>query len=245
MKIKNVVPTVSVLIALVCASQLFIHWNPEMLLRRDELPITMNDISKSPTEDFTGSLAGNDIGRLDGAEDFSKMSFDTDYMTAEPVGIIPTGVYSLKPWVDRYNTDIYKGRTKTGSRRAEVSTSGFDILGNYNQYYLLELPDHTYIPAQIPQSAVHAIEKGKKITLPIGQRVAIPDAAEKHLSASYKEYNIDVDGTFYAFDNEWQAEHHFTLFIMRFAASALLFFAIAVGLTFIGNEVIQKKDSDR
>lgn len=166
MKIKNVVPTVSVLIALVCASQLFIHWNPEMLLRRDELPITMNDISKSPTEDFTGSLAGNDIGRLDGAEDFSKMSFDTDYMTAEPIGIIHAGFYSLKPWVDRYNTDVYKGRTKTGSRRAEVSTSGFDILGNYNQYYLLELPDHTYIPAQIPQSAVDAIEKGKKLLFP-------------------------------------------------------------------------------
>ena len=68
----------------------------------------------------------------------------------EPVGIVQTDVSSLKPWVARYNPHTYHHRTTTGSRRAQVKASGFDLLGYYLQYYLLELPNHTYIVAQIP-----------------------------------------------------------------------------------------------
>lgn len=39
--------------------------------------------------------------------------------------------------------------------------SGFDIWDSYNQYYLVELPDHTFILAQIPQTEADAIVMGK------------------------------------------------------------------------------------
>ncbi len=147
---KTIIPAASVLLSLVCASLLFLNWNPEALFRQEETPVTMNDIEQGGAEDFTGSAAGENIPRLTGAADFSEMISSLDYATAEPVGIVPTDVYSLKPWVSHYNTHTYKGRTSTGSRRAEVSTSDLDIWGSYNPYYLLELPDHTYILAQIP-----------------------------------------------------------------------------------------------
>ena len=167
---KTIIPAASVLLSLVCASLLFLNWNPETLFRQEETPVTMSDIEQDGTEDFTGSATGEDIPRLTIAADFSEMISGLDYATAEPVGIVPTGVYSLKPWVSHYNTHIYKGRTTTGSRRAEVSTSGLDIWGNYNPYYLLELPDHTYILAQIPQTEADAIARMKASPFPSGRR---------------------------------------------------------------------------
>jgi len=238
---KNLIPAVSVLLSLVCASLLFLKWNPEALFKQEETPVTMNDIEQGGTQDFTGSAAGEDIPRLTGAADFSEILYDLDYVTAEPVGIVPTGVYSLKPWVSHYNTHTYKGRTTTGSRRAEVSTSSLDIWGNYNQYYLLELPDHTYILAQIPQTEADTIAKGESVTLPIGQKVGMTDIARSRLAAVCEEYGADLDGVFYAFDNEWQEEHHTTLLLLRFGAAVLLWFVLAVGLTLAGEKIFKRK----
>ena len=240
---KTIIPAASVLLSLVCASLLFLNWNLEALFRQEETPVTRNDIEQGGAEDFTGSAAGEDIPRLTGAADFSEMISGLDYATAEPVGIVPTGVYSLKPWVSHYNTHTYKGRTSTGSRRAEVSTSGLDIGGSYNPYYLLELPDHTYILAQIPQTEADAIARGESVTLPIGQKAGMTDAARRHLAAFCGEYGADMDGVFYAFDNEWQEEHHTTLLLLRFGAAALLWFVLAVGLTLAGNQIFKPEET--
>ncbi len=236
---KNIILTASTLLSLVCASLFFLNWNLEPLFKQEEPPVTMNDIEQGGTADFTGSTAGADIPRLNGAADFSKILYELDYVTAEPIGIVPTGVYSLKPWVSHYNTRTYRGRTTTGSRRAEVSTSSLDIWGNYNQYYLLELPDHTYILAQVPQAEADAIAKGKGLTLPIGQKVGMTNTARSHLAAVCEKYGADMDGVFYAFDNQWQKEHHSTLFLLRFGAAALLWFVLAVGLTLVGEKIFK------
>ena len=243
MKRTTIIPTVSVLIALVCAALFCLNWNPEALFKSEELPVTISDIEQNSLADFTGSLAGADILRLNGAEDFTEADFEVEYVTAEPVGIVPTGVSSLKPWVSHYNTHTYKGRTTTGSRRAEVRTSGFDLLGNYLPYYLSELPDHTYILAQIPQESAEAIEKGESVTLPIGQKIGMTDTARKHLSAICEEYGADMDGVFYAFDNKWQEEHHSTLLLIRFGAAALLWFVLAVALTLVGWKLFKSEEA--
>ena len=70
---KTIIPTISVLLSLVCASLLFLNWNPEALFRQEETPVTRSDIEQGSTEDFIGSAAGEDIPRLTGAADFSEM----------------------------------------------------------------------------------------------------------------------------------------------------------------------------
>ena len=52
---KTIIPAVSVLLSLVCASLLFLNWNPEALFRQEEMPVTRNDIEQGGAEDFTGS----------------------------------------------------------------------------------------------------------------------------------------------------------------------------------------------
>ena len=65
------------------------------------------------------------------------------------------------------------------------------------------------------------------------------DAARSRLAAVCEEYGADMDGVFYAFDNEWQEEHHTTLLLLRFGAAALLWFVLAVGLTLAGNQIFK------
>ena len=235
MKKTTIIPTVSVLIALVCATLFCLNWNPEPLLKGKEQPVTLSDIEQNLITDFNGFPAGEDIPRLTNAADFSEIIYLSDYVTAEPVGIVETGISSLKPWEDHYYTQRVKGRT-TGRqiRRPEITSSDWDLLGSYQPYYLLELPDHTYIVAQIPQETAKAIESGKSITLPIGQKVRMSNAARNELSAICEEYGADMDGVFYAVNDKWQEEHQFILFLLRFGAAALLWFVLAVGLTLAG-----------
>lgn len=87
MKKTTVIPTVSVLIALVCAALFCLNWNPEPLLKGKEQPVTLSDIEQNLTTDFNGFPAGEDIPRLTSAEDFSEIIYLSDYVTAEPVGM--------------------------------------------------------------------------------------------------------------------------------------------------------------
>lgn len=238
------IATVSVLIALVCATLFFFNWNPEVLFKLNEPMVSMSDIEQNITTDFIGSPAGSDIPRLNGAEDFSEIIYLADYVTAEPVGIVQTGISSLSPWEDHYYTQRVKGRT-TGRqiRLPEITSSGWDLPGSYLPYYLLELPDYTYIVAQIPQETAKAIEKGKSVTLPIGQKVSMTSAAQNELSAICEEYGADMDGMFYAFNDKWQEEHQFILLLLRFGAAALLWFVLLAGLIWAGCKLFKIEEA--
>ena len=240
-KKESIITTISLSLALICAFPVYLNWNPESLFKREETPITKSDIEQDGTEDFTGATAGEDIERLSGAEDFSEILYGIDYVTAEPVGIVPTGVYSLKAWESLYDTHVYKGRSSPGDRRAEVKRGDSVEQAYYNQYYLLELPDHSYILAQIPQEAADAIEKGEHITLPIGQKVGMMDMARDYLSDICGEYGADMDGVLYTFDNEWQEEHLSSISLLRTGTTVALWLVLSVGFTLVGTKIFGKR----
>lgn len=246
MKRLNIIAAVSVLTAFACAIPFFISWNPEALFKFNEPPVSIRTITQNITADFTGAPAGADIPRLTGAEDFSKIIHLADYVTAEPVGIIQTGISSLKPWEDRSYPQRVNGRaTGRQIRLPEVLSSGFDFSGSYQPYYLLELPDHTYIVAQIPKETAKAIEKGERVTLPIGQKVSTTRAARNGLSAVCAQYGADPDNMFYAFNDKWQEEHQFIFFLLRFGAAALLWLVLTAGLTLVGGKLFKSEEEDR
>lgn len=82
------------------------------------------------------------------------MVFDADYAAAEAVDVIPTDVYSLKPWAEPYTNRRVNGRIAKGRRKASVITSSFNMKDDYHQYYLLDLAYGSFILAQIPQNDV-------------------------------------------------------------------------------------------
>ena len=237
MKRITIIATGSVLISLAFAILFFVNWNAEIFFNFPKIPITLREIQQNPGTSFIGFSAGEDIPRLVGAEDFIEINFEIEYVTAEPVNIIATGVSSLKPWVSHYSTNTYKGRSTTKRPLKEIRTSGLDLLGNYLPYYLLELPNRTYILAQFPEKFVKEIKKGEHITLPIGQKVGMTDMTRKYLSNICREYEVDMSGVFYAFDNQWQGEHHTTLLLLRLGVASILWFVLAVSLIFVGEKV--------
>lgn len=244
MRKEKIIPYISTIIALAAAVLLFLRWDPEAFLREPQLPVTMADLKKGRTANFVGKPAGEDIPRLSGAEDFAGMASGAEGATVEPKGVIPTGVYSLQPWSSHYTAKTVNGRTTRGRRKAEVVRSPLGAREGYNQYYLLEMPDGTYILAQISQSTAAAIEKGEHVTLPVGRKVGMTNTARSYLSGICKEYGASMDGVLYTFDDGWYEEHSFTLFIMRFGAAAALFLVLAVGMVLVGNKVFRVESGE-
>ncbi len=237
-KIVNFIGTV---IGLLAAALVFLNWNPENLLKGKEPPVTLEDVEKNLGTDFAGSKAGEDIKRLTGKEDFENNYYQA--VTAEPIGIVKTGAYELKSWVDPYiRRRTRKGRVYGAPKRKEQflqyknPDGWFQNRADYLPFYLLELSDHTYILVQIPDRDARAIEKGKDVVLPIGKKIikGIP----KTLKSLCEEYDASTD-IYYAFEDEWYEKHHFILFLMRVGAAIVVLFAVAVVLIIIGNKVFR------
>lgn len=243
MKKGNIIAWISTVLGLVIAVIFFLRWNPENLWKPKDKPVTMSEIEQDLAKDYTGLTPGADIFRLSGASDFEDVWHYHNYVTAEPLDIISTGVYSLKSWVDPTSRTVRHGRTYNEKRKPEVITSPLNLWDDYNQYYLLELPDHTYILAQIPPDAASAIAKGKKVTLPIGRKVGMLPAAKSSLTKICDEYQVDTSGVYYAFNDEWQKKHYFFSFVLRFIVSAVLCLTIAVALMTIGNKIFKVEES--
>ncbi len=242
MKKEKLIPFISTILALAAAMLVYLNWNPEALLQGKEGPVSMEDIESGQVENFVGSKAGSDIPRLAGKDDFEKNR--SLIFTAEPVGIISTGTYELKAWADPYYSNGGKRRTgakkkKPQFRQYKNPNSILNDHADYLQIYLLELPDGSYILAQIPESAVRAIRSGKNITLPIGKKVSqgIPDK----LKALCEEYDAYIGGIYYAFNDEWQEEHKFLISLLRIGVTMAVLFILAVVFIFIGNKLFRVK----
>lgn len=242
MKKEKVIHFTSVIIGFAAAILLFLNWNPENLLRGEVQTVTMADARQNTGEDFTGLKAGRDIPRLQGKEDFENTF--SSVMTAEPTGIFATGIYELKSWVDPYTRRRNsKGRAYGAPiRKAEFlqyqNPEGlFHNRAEYLPFYLLQLPDKTYILAQIPESDAKAIKRGEHVILPIGRKVikGIPEA----LKLMCEEYEAFYGGVYYAFSDEWYETHSFTILALRVGVSIIVLFAISVILILIGEKVFK------
>lgn len=240
MKKGKIIALFSTLAGMAAAGMLFFNWNPEFIFRGKETKVAMADIEQNADVDFTGSAAGEDIPRISGKEEFETI-YSGAY-TIEPAGIVSTGTYELKAWVEPYRTRrTRKGRAygapvkKPQYLQYDNPDSGFWNSEDYLPFYLLELPDGTYILAQIPKSDADAVRRGKSVVLPIGKKkiTGLP-ASLKELC---EEYGASTSGVFYAFSDEWYQKYYFPLFLIRAGASAVVLFASAVLLMTIGNKV--------
>lgn len=108
-------------------------------------------------------LAGEDTPRLSGREEFEAL-VGTDPVTVEPEEVVATGVYGLKPWVNPSKitrTAMPNGRTvNTGRRAPDATDNAITAVEHYQEFYLIRLPDQTYILAQFDRIYRAEIEKG-------------------------------------------------------------------------------------
>lgn len=242
MKKEKIILGVSILIAALPSAWLYFNWNPEDFLRNRAKTVTIADIEQNGRESCIGFPAGEDIPRLAGEEDM-KTTLEPVF-TAEPTGVVYTGAYSLKPWVEPYT---YK-RTAKGRRYGAPKPKPaflqyrnpdgpFQNHADYLPFYLLKFPDDTYILAQIPRQYADVLRRGKAVTLPVGKKVS--KGIPKSLSSLCQKYNVDTGGIYYAFNDEWQKKHEPLFLVFRTVAAVALLFGLSAGLVLIGNKALK------
>ena len=226
----KVMPYLIVLASLAVAALVFTHFKAENLLRIGEQEISLSDISNDSTTVYTGKKAGADIPRITDAESFLSGA-SPQYITVEPIDAVATGIYAHKQWED---TAQYQSR-KRGRRytktyigeRPQITDNPSHALEYYNEYYLICLPNGSWIPALFDNNYASKIQQGQSVTLPIGSRVFTGNAFS-WLSPICEQYKTSAEYALYCFDDQWYQQNHFWNLAIRVVAAAICFFALAV-----------------
>lgn len=209
----------------------------ESLLRGKEEAVTLEMTENGLQEDYVGMPAADDIPRIEDAEGWEK-TWQTSCVTVEPMEIISTGIGARHPWVDAYT------RTRRGGQRyrPDVSSMAFDVLDEYGEYFLIQLPDKSYILAQISTDDARALKAGKKITLPIGKKAGVYQQALRDLENICQNYDVNTDGVFYCINDKWNEEHEFIVQLLRIGSVFLTALVLGGFLITIVDKVMKQKD---
>jgi hypothetical protein len=240
---EKAVPTAAVVLSLAAAFLFFQRFNPEVFFKYEGEPVSLETIRENPSVSYAGRLPGADIPQIASIEDFEAV-MGNQHVTPAWDELEGTGVYGLKPWVDPYS--ITKARSSsghlysTGRKAPEVIRTLTVTADSYREYCLLKLADSSYILAQLPANIQYKAEKGEKAAFPVGIKKTNSDEVRSELSEICAQYGADTTYTLYMVDDEWDQEQHFTIFIIRLGASALLFFVLAVGLVLAAGKLFHR-----
>ncbi len=236
---EKTITIIAVILGLVAAFFVYQNFYPEDFMEKDETFITMSDMEKNKSVSYTGRPAGEDIPRISGKEEFEDI-LQIDNVTMEPKGIVSTGISKLKAWESPYFKSAGTGGSRAGARRREV-IRGWDLLDQYNEYYLLECPDGTYILAQIPKRTAKAIERGEQVTLPISKKDGVSKEVQSYLTEFSNEYDMTMKGVLYAFDDAWYQEHSTAITLIRLGVAFVTWIVTGVILLLLGEKFLTKK----
>lgn len=236
---KKLIPLLATLCGIACGWAIYLNLYPERWLQ-NEPALSASDLALAGPEDsIIGREAGEGIPLLESAKDFEAMG-QYHYVTAQPVEAIPTGVYSLKPWVEPYTTRRHKGRVVNRRRKEEVIQGAGSLTGDYNQYYLLKLPDGSYLLGQLHPLDAAAIARGKTVTLPIGAKTPVSAAAQGYLDELCAQYGASNKSALYTFDNAWYQQNELLLLAVQGGTAVAAGLAVAVGLLLLGERVVKR-----
>lgn len=235
-KVAKFLEFVSVIAALAVGVLVSRNLPVESLLRGKEEPVTLTMTEEGLQEDYIGMPAADDIPRIEDAEGWED-TWQTSCVTVEPTEIISTGVGARHPWVDAYTS------TRRGGQRyrPDVSDMAFDVLDEYGEYFLIQLPDGSYILAQISADDARALKAGKRITLPVGKKVGVYQQALKELGELCQKYDVNTDGVFYCINDKWNGEHEFLVQLLRIGSVFLTALVLGGILITVVDKVMKQK----
>lgn len=227
----------AIIIAIIIAVITVKNLNIESMLRGKEEPVTSAMTESLLSEDIIGMPAADDIPRIEDVQEWED-TWQTSYVTIEPLSIIPTGYGTRHPWVSAYST----GRRGRIRNRPVVSEMAFDILDEYGEYFLVELPDGSYILAQMSADDAGKIKSGKQFALPIGHKSAANGTVLANISDLCEEYDVYTDGVFYCINDAWNESHSLTIQLIRIGAGILTTLVLGTIFITIIDKIFKVKD---
>ncbi|MCI9147183.1 MAG: hypothetical protein HFG73_02775 [Hungatella sp.] len=235
--IVKILEGAAVIVSLIVGAFLANTIDVESILRGKEEPVTAAMTEDGLQDDFIGLPAGDDIPRVASAEDWDD-TWAVSCVTIEPLDAISTGIGVRHPWIDAYT------RTRRGGsrHRPDVSRTQLDILDEYGEYYILQLPDQSYILAQISKQDARKIKAGKEIVLPVGKKGGVHGQALANIQDLCDEYDVNTEGVFYSINDNWNQSHSFMVQLSRLGI--LLGTALVLGtiLIMIVDKIFKVKD---
>lgn len=237
--IVKVLEFVAVIVGLVIGGFAAKNIGLESILRRKEKPVTLAMAEEGLVEDSIGMLAGDDIPRIETSQDWEDTWWDISCITVEPTEVVSTGIAVRHPWISPYFSSRRSGRRK----RAEVSYAVLDVFNEYGEYYLLQLPDKSYIMAQIPIEYVWKLKLGQEVTLPIGKKHAANSQVLSRIRDLCEKYDVNTkEGIFYCINDQWNEEHSMLLLFARFGIAFVIMLIIGTILITIIHKVLRVKE---
>ncbi len=228
---------IAVIIALIVAVLVAKDFGIESILRGKEEPVTLAMTEDLLSGDCIGMPAADDIPRINDLQAWDDTYSAVSLVTIEPTAIIPTGIGVRNTWVSAYSTSR-RGRVQS---RPAVSDTVLDFFGDYAEYYIIRLPDDSYILAQMSKDYARKLEAGKKVTLPIGQKISESSEVLHKIEDLCEEYNVFTDGVFYCINDKWNESHSFLVMLIRFGIGALTALVLGTILIMIVDKIFKVK----
>ena len=210
----------------------------ESMLRKNEEPITLSMTEKGLPEEYIGMPAADDIPHIEDAETWED-TWQTSYITVEPISIVSTGFGVRHPWVSTYTRASRRRGTR---RRADVTSTVLDIFDEYGEYYLIQLPDESYILAQMSTDDAKKLKAGKEITLPIGKKKAVNVQILPKIEDICQEYGASKEGVFYCINDAWNEGHSTIMTLIRIAVIAAFTFILGAILIMVIDKIFKVED---
>ena len=182
--------------------------------------------------------AADDIPRIEDSKTWED-TWQTSYITVEPISIVPTGVGVRHPWVPTYTK---ASRRRSARRRADVTSTVLDIFDEYGEYYLIQLPDESYILAQMSTDDARKLKAGKAITLPIGRKEAVHMQILSKIEDICQEYGANTEGVFYCINDAWNEGHSTIMTLIRVAVIAAFTFILGTILITVIDKIFKVED---
>lgn len=237
-KIAKALEFVAVIVAIIVGVFVAKGIGVESMLRGKEEPVSLATAEAGLYEDFIGLPAGSDIPRVEDMETWDN-TWATSLVTIEPLSIIPTGIGARYSWVSAYSNS---GRRGGPRKRPDVTSMTFDILGEYGEYFLLELPDHSYILAQISQDDARKVKAGKEVTLPIGSKGGVHRQVLANIQELCDQYDVYTDGVFYCINDQWNESHQIRVQLIRLGILIGVTLVLGTILITLIDKVLKIKD---
>ena len=210
----------------------------ESMLRGKEDPVTLAMTEHGLAEDYIGLPAADDIPRIEDLQTWDD-TWQTSFVTIEPINIISTGTGTRNNWIPAYSNASRRGGPR---KKAEVSSTAFDVFGDYAEYYLIQLPDKSYILAQMSMDDARKLKAGQAITLPVGQKSAVNRNVLANIKDLCEEYDVYTDGVFYCINDKWNEEHSFMVLLIRYGVGALIALVLGTLLIMLVDKIFKVKD---
>ena len=237
-KLAKALEFIAVVAALVCGVLVGRNIGVESILRGKEEPVTLAMTEDGLQDDFVGLPAGNDIPRVTSAEEWDN-TWASSCVTIEPVSVISTGIGARYSWVPAYTNASRRGGAR---KKAEVTRMALDVLGEYGEYFILQLPDQSYILAQISKDDARKLKAGKAVTLPVGKKGGVHRQVLANITDLCEEYNVNTEGVFYCINDKWNESHHIMLQLIRIGIALGTTLVLGTILIMIVDKVFKVKD---